>query len=88
MMKRIEFTLNLDDPQEAALYRALSPALRYRRAGSVIRQALQSFLLGNEKRNPIPVHPLTKPTPAPISEQLEVLQTHRIVEQSAAMFGF
>lgn len=88
MMKRIEFTLNLDDPQEAALYRALSPALRYRRAGSVIRQALQSFLLGNEKRSPIPISPASKPTPAPLSEQLNTHQTHRIVEQSAAMFGF
>jgi len=40
MFKRIEFSLNLADPQEARLYRALLPALRYRRGGVVIRQAL------------------------------------------------
>lgn len=40
MFKRIEFSLNLADPQEAQLYRALLPALRYRRGGVVIRQAL------------------------------------------------
>ncbi|HML23762.1 MAG TPA: hypothetical protein PKD09_19050 [Aggregatilinea sp.] len=40
MFKRIEFSLNLADPQEARLYRALQPALRYRRGGVVIRQAL------------------------------------------------
>ena len=38
--KRIEFTLNLEDPNEAALYQALRPSLRGRRAGAVIRQAL------------------------------------------------
>ena len=43
MFKRIEFTLNLDDPDEAALYYALRPSLRSRRAGSVIRQALARF---------------------------------------------
>ena len=40
MFKRIEFTLNMEDPNEAALYRALRPSLRGRRAGAVIRQAL------------------------------------------------
>lgn len=40
MFKRIEFTLNMEDPDEAALYRALRPSLRGRRAGTVIRQAL------------------------------------------------
>ena len=43
MFKRIEFTLNLDDPDEAALYDALRLSLRSRRAGSVIRQALTRF---------------------------------------------
>jgi hypothetical protein len=43
MIKRIEFTLNLDDPQEAELFRALTPSLRYRRAGAVIRHALQQY---------------------------------------------
>jgi hypothetical protein len=45
MIKRIEFSLNLDDPREAAIYRALRPSLRYRRAGAVIRQALDSLLI-------------------------------------------
>lgn len=40
MFKRIEFTLNMEDPDEAALYHALRPSLRGRRAGAVIRQAL------------------------------------------------
>lgn len=44
MLKRIEFSLNLNDPQEATIYRALLPALRYRRGGAVIRQALGAFL--------------------------------------------
>ncbi len=48
MIKRIEFSLNLDDPREAAIYRALKPALRYRRAGAVIRQALDSLLIGED----------------------------------------
>jgi hypothetical protein len=43
MLKRIEFSLNLNDPHEARIYRALLPSLRYRRGGSVIRQALGDF---------------------------------------------
>jgi hypothetical protein len=43
MFKRIEFSLNLNDPQEARIYRALLPSLRYRRGGAVIRQALGDF---------------------------------------------
>ncbi|MBI1277844.1 MAG: hypothetical protein GC179_06925 [Anaerolineaceae bacterium] len=45
MIKRIEFHLNLDDPREAAIYQALIPSLRYRRAGEVIRQALDRLLI-------------------------------------------
>lgn len=45
MIKRIEFTLNLSDPREAQIYRALSPSLRHRRAGAVIRQALDTYLM-------------------------------------------
>ena len=45
MIKRIEFHLNLDDPREAAIYQALKPSLRYRRAGEVIRQALDRLLI-------------------------------------------
>jgi hypothetical protein len=48
MIKRIEFTLNLDDPREAAIYHALKPSLRYRRGGAVIRQALDDLLVPNE----------------------------------------
>jgi hypothetical protein len=48
MIKRIEFSLNLDDPREAAIYRALKPSLRYRRAGAVIRQALDNLLIGED----------------------------------------
>jgi hypothetical protein len=48
MIKRIEFSLNLDDPQEAEIYRALLPSLRYRRAGAVIRNALGKQLVDNE----------------------------------------
>ncbi len=40
MIKRIEFTLKLDDPNEAAIYQALRPSLKYRRAGALIRAAL------------------------------------------------
>jgi hypothetical protein len=59
MIKRIEFTLNLDDPHEAALYRALKPSLRYRRAGATIREALQAYLQpGGEA--PQTVHPTLK----------------------------
>jgi hypothetical protein len=48
MIKRIEFSLNLDDPREAAIYHALKPSLRYRRAGAVIRQALDSLLISED----------------------------------------
>jgi len=54
MIKRIEFTLNLDDPREAEIYKALKPSLRYRRAGAVIRQALGVFLV-TEDRLPSPL---------------------------------
>jgi hypothetical protein len=49
MIKRIEFTLNLEDPREAAIYHALKPSLRYRRAGAVIRHALGSLLVSGEE---------------------------------------
>ncbi|MCK6580340.1 MAG: hypothetical protein L6Q98_19780 [Anaerolineae bacterium] len=49
MIKRIEFTLNLDDPHEAAIYRALRPSLKYRRAGALIRAALDAHLVQPEK---------------------------------------
>ena len=57
MIKRIEFSLNLEDPQEAKIYRALQPSLRYRRAGAVIRQALGTFFVIDEG----PTEPQTIP---------------------------
>jgi len=48
MIKRIEFTLNLDDPHEAAIYQALRPSLKYRRAGAIIRAALNAHLVQSE----------------------------------------
>lgn len=48
MFKRIEFSLNLNDPHEARIYRALLPSLRYRRGGVVIRQALGTFFDAHE----------------------------------------
>lgn len=39
MIKRIEFTLNLDDPLDVALYEALTGLLKRRQAGALIRQA-------------------------------------------------
>jgi len=48
MIKRIEFTLNLDDPREAAIYQALRPAIKYRRAGAIIRAALDAHLVQSE----------------------------------------
>jgi len=48
MIKRIEFTLNLDDPREAAIYQALRPAIKYRRAGAIIRAALNAHLVQSE----------------------------------------
>lgn len=57
MIKRIEFTLNLDDPREAAIYRALQPALHYRRAGAVIRQALDTLLITESVQPPHALHP-------------------------------
>ena len=54
MIKRIEFSLNLEDPREAAIYRALKPALRYRRAGAVIRQALDNLLVSGQEEEESP----------------------------------
>jgi len=53
MFKRIEFSLNLNDPHEARIYRALQPALLYRRGGVVIRQALGDFFDTEEPSRPV-----------------------------------
>ena len=60
MLKRIEFSLNLNDPHEARIYRALLPALRYRRGGAVIRQALGAFFESEEPSRPAPPVRLTE----------------------------
>ncbi|MBN8592362.1 MAG: hypothetical protein J0M33_11405 [Anaerolineae bacterium] len=52
MIKRIEFSLNLDDPREAAIFHALEPSLRYRRAGAIIRQALDNLLISEDTQKP------------------------------------
>lgn len=49
MIKRIEFTLNLEDPREARIFHALKPSLRYRRGGAVIRQALGNYLIAEKQ---------------------------------------
>lgn len=56
MIKRIEFSLNLDDPREAAIYHALKPSLNYRRAGAVIRQALDGLLINDNTQKPQILH--------------------------------
>jgi hypothetical protein len=61
MIKRIEFTLNLDDPRDAAIYGALKPALRYRRAGAVIRASLSTTLRTDEQNATQPISPSIKP---------------------------
>jgi hypothetical protein len=52
MIKRIEFSLNLEEPQEAHIYRALLPSLRYRRGGAIIRQALGTFFANEGQPQP------------------------------------
>lgn len=42
-IKRIEFNLNLDDPEEAKIYELLRPSIQYRRAGAIIRHALAEY---------------------------------------------
>ncbi len=89
MNRRIEFTLNLDDPADAELYTMLSGPLRHRRAASLIRQALTAYLLGAGKAGAA-----RRSASAP--PQIEVLDDTRLdseaaahlVEQSAEMFDF
>ena len=87
MMKRIEFTLDLDDPHEEAIYKALRTALQRRRAGAIIRQALDAYLLGNQSRI-APVRTTGMASGSSSAQQLDNERTQRIVEQSASMFGF
>ena len=89
MNRRVEFSLNLDNPPEAALYDALTELLRHRRAGEVIRQALTAYLFAESHPQPIrlPAHSSVPIQPAVIGAVDEHV-TDRIVSQSAEMFGF
>lgn len=93
MNRRVEFSLNMDNPSEAALYDALSDLLRHRRAGEVIRHALSAYLFGGTDLIPQRLAKVARPAPptsappansVPTDEQ----NTRRIVSQSAEMFGF
>jgi hypothetical protein len=89
MNRRVEFSLNLDNPPEAALYDMLTELLRHRRAGEVIRQALTAYLCNEPKAQP--VQRSMRPAAAvPSSEAgaMDEQTTGRIINQSAAMFGF
>jgi hypothetical protein len=94
MNRRIEFSLNMDNPQEAALYEALSGLLRHRRAGEVIRQALTAYLFEGTPIRPAPSgrHSVVPnghiPANKESSNSIDLQTTDRIVAQSAAMFGF
>ncbi len=94
MLKRIEFTLNLDDPTDAALFEALTLPLRHRRAGALIRQALAAYLFDDER-------PAARPRRSARSEREEARATgeeaphqadddtsERILDRTATLFGF
>ncbi len=93
MMKRIEFTLNLDDPTDAFLYEDLAGLLRHRRAGNLIRQALAAFLFGDTRLSSSPqrVRPIaSRPNEqlAQPDDQTDADTTRQLLDQSATMFGF
>jgi hypothetical protein len=91
MNRRIEFTLNLDDPQERAIFEALTSALRHRRAGELIRQALNAYLMeGGRSCKPAQAQrfPVSEIPQSGDVEQTDSEATARILDQSASMFGF
>jgi hypothetical protein len=93
MIRRIEFILNLEDPLDAEIYHALAGLLRHRRAGSVIRQALQAFLIeGSPTAKDQHKNALLLPTSAGEigfpDAHVESVSAAQIIDQTASMFGF
>ncbi len=90
MIRRIEFTLNLDNPSEAALYEALTDLLRHRRAGEVIRQALTAHFFESAGRA-VQVHTF-RPVQLRNHDSADIgddsISAEQIVAQTSAMFGF
>jgi len=89
MNRRVEFSLNMDNPQEAALYDLLANLLRHRRAGEVIRQALTAYLFAEVR--PSVAHLPRRANESISSAAVDAVDeqvTSRIVSQSAEMFGF
>ena len=90
MNRRVEFSLNLDNPPEAALYEALTELLRHRRAGEVIRQALTAYLFAESHQQP-ERRPARSAMPVQQGASIGAVDeqvTDRIINQSAEMFGF
>ena len=90
MNRRVEFTLNLDDPVERAIYETLSAALRHRRAGELIRQALVAFVLSDRRPAPMTMM-VNQPSAMPnksSTQHLDAAATAQIIDRSANMFGF
>ncbi len=94
MLKRIEFTLNLDDPTDAALYEELTLPLRHRRAGALIRQALATFLFDAERPSPKPRRSARpereggRATGEEDPHQADDDTSERILDRTATLFGF
>ena len=90
MNRRVEFTLNLDDPIEQAIYEALTVAMRHRRAGEVIRQALRAYLFNTVPTNGVspPMRPQAFSSASSQEPGTDPQTTSNIIDQSAAMFGF
>ena len=91
MNRRIEFSLNMENAQEAEIYRILSRATKHRRAGELIRQALVAYLFSDRPGARQNASSLRKAAMtaqglegAALGEEL----TDSIVSQSAEMFGF
>jgi len=89
MNRRVEFSLNMDNPQEAALYDLLANLLRHRRAGEVIRQALTAYLFAEARPSTVNLlRRVEEHTPPTTVDAVDEQVTSRIVSQSAEMFGF